>query len=165
MTEHRLPTYLRGRVVTPNAVIDDGVVVVEADVIAWVGRADAARGSGWPGAPGAGAMASWSPHSARMMSRAALSMSSTRSPVDSKRSRRCASTTASTPATAFLSAEIGTLASSSTARRRPCSTTTVSSADPTPTPIPVAAAPTPVRVAIVINPPIIPPAQRPRVCR
>ena len=53
MTEHRLPTYLRGHVVTPSAVIDDGVVVVEADVIAWVGRADAARGSGWPDAPGA----------------------------------------------------------------------------------------------------------------
>jgi hypothetical protein len=55
-------------------------------------------------------------------------MFSTRSLVDLKRSRRCTSTTARAPATAFLNAEIGILASSSTARRRACSTAAGSSA-------------------------------------
>jgi N-acetylglucosamine-6-phosphate deacetylase len=53
MTEYRAPTYLRGRVVTPEAVIGDGVLVVEADTIAWVGPADAAKAHGWPDAPDA----------------------------------------------------------------------------------------------------------------
>jgi N-acetylglucosamine-6-phosphate deacetylase len=53
MTEHPLPTYVRGRVVTPAAVIDDGVVVLKGDVIAWVGPAGAASGDGWPDAPDA----------------------------------------------------------------------------------------------------------------
>jgi len=56
MTEHGSPTYLRGRVVTATAVIDDGVVVVVGDTIAWVGPADAAGPEGWPEAPDAPAV-------------------------------------------------------------------------------------------------------------
>jgi N-acetylglucosamine-6-phosphate deacetylase len=51
MSEHHRPTYLRGRVVTPTAVIDDGLVVVQANMIAWVGPAEAAGQHGWPDAP------------------------------------------------------------------------------------------------------------------
>ena len=40
---------LRGRVVTPAAVLDDGVVVVEGPTIAWVGPADEVP-QGWAGA-------------------------------------------------------------------------------------------------------------------
>ena len=53
MTEHRPTTYLRGRVVTTDAVIEDGVVVVEGDTIAWVGPAAEAAGAGWPDLPDA----------------------------------------------------------------------------------------------------------------
>jgi N-acetylglucosamine-6-phosphate deacetylase len=53
MTEHRQPTCLRGRVVTPTTLIDDGVVVVQGDTIAWVGSADAAGVHGWPDLPDA----------------------------------------------------------------------------------------------------------------
>lgn len=51
MTEHSPITYLRGRAVTPTAVIDEGVVVVDGDTIAWVGPAEKAGGAGWPDAP------------------------------------------------------------------------------------------------------------------
>ncbi len=53
MTEHRPPAYLRGRVVTPGTVIEDGVVVVEGDTIAWVGPAVEAARIGWRGLPDA----------------------------------------------------------------------------------------------------------------
>jgi N-acetylglucosamine-6-phosphate deacetylase len=54
MTEQRPTRYLRGRVVTPAAVIEDGVVVVEGEAIAWVGPAVEAVGHGWTDAPEAG---------------------------------------------------------------------------------------------------------------
>jgi N-acetylglucosamine-6-phosphate deacetylase len=54
MTEHPPPAYLRGRVVTPTAVIEDGVVVVEGDTIMWVGPAVEAAQHGWPDLPDAG---------------------------------------------------------------------------------------------------------------
>ena len=55
MTKQRPTRYLRGRVVTPAAVIEDGVVVVEGETIAWVGPAVEAAGHGWTDAPEAGA--------------------------------------------------------------------------------------------------------------
>ena len=39
MNERIEPIVLRGRVVSPTEVIDDGVVVLRAGVIAWVGEA------------------------------------------------------------------------------------------------------------------------------
>lgn len=55
MNEHIEPIVLRGRVVTPTEVIDDGVVVLRAGVIAWVGEAAAAGAAGWSHVPGAAA--------------------------------------------------------------------------------------------------------------
>lgn len=55
MSEQQPPAYLRGRVVTPVAVIEDGVVVIEGDTIAWVGPAAEAARHGWPDGPDAGA--------------------------------------------------------------------------------------------------------------
>ena len=40
-------TALRGRVVTPHEILDDGLVVVTDRHIAWVGRAQDARGAGF----------------------------------------------------------------------------------------------------------------------
>jgi len=54
MTEQRPTRYLRGRVVAPTAVIEDGVVVVEGETIAWVGFAVEAVRHGWPDMPEAG---------------------------------------------------------------------------------------------------------------
>jgi len=51
MTQHRPTRYLRGRVVTPVAVIEDGVVVLEGDTIAWVGPCGEAARRGWPDLP------------------------------------------------------------------------------------------------------------------
>jgi N-acetylglucosamine-6-phosphate deacetylase len=51
MTEHQPTPYLRGRVVTPSAVIEDGVVVLQGGTIAWVGPAAEAARAGWPDAP------------------------------------------------------------------------------------------------------------------
>jgi len=52
MTERQPTPYLRGRVVTPSAVIEDGVVVLHGDTIAWVGSAAEAARQGWPDLPG-----------------------------------------------------------------------------------------------------------------
>jgi N-acetylglucosamine-6-phosphate deacetylase len=54
MNDLRPTTYLRGRVVTPTAVIEDGVVVITGDTIAWVGHAAQAPGQGWPDGPDSG---------------------------------------------------------------------------------------------------------------
>ncbi|SDM38591.1 N-acetylglucosamine-6-phosphate deacetylase [Actinomyces ruminicola] len=43
------PFALRGRVVTPMQIIDDGVVVIAERHLAWVGSADEAVGAGWAG--------------------------------------------------------------------------------------------------------------------
>ena len=51
MTEHQPTAYLHGRVVTPTAVIEDGVVVLQGDTIAWVGPAAQAVRQGWPEVP------------------------------------------------------------------------------------------------------------------
>jgi N-acetylglucosamine-6-phosphate deacetylase len=51
MTQNSPLIYLRGAVVTPQEVIQDGVVVIRGDTIAWVGPAGAAQGDGWGGAP------------------------------------------------------------------------------------------------------------------
>ena len=51
MTEYTASEYVRGRVVTPTKVIADGVVVVRAETIEWVGAAVDAAAAGWPGAP------------------------------------------------------------------------------------------------------------------
>ena len=53
VAEQRSPHYLRGRVVTPTAVIQDGVVVLEGDTIAWTGPAADAGRAGWPDVPDA----------------------------------------------------------------------------------------------------------------
>jgi N-acetylglucosamine-6-phosphate deacetylase len=50
-TTRRPGEYLRGRVVTPTGVIEDGVVVVLGDAIGWVGAAAVAAHEGWPDAP------------------------------------------------------------------------------------------------------------------
>jgi len=54
MTEQQPARYLRGRVVTPADVIEDGVVVIGGDTIAWVGSAADAARAGWPDVPNAG---------------------------------------------------------------------------------------------------------------
>ncbi|HEX7806600.1 MAG TPA: amidohydrolase family protein, partial [Cellulomonas sp.] len=51
MSEHPEPLYLRGRVVTPTAVLEDGVVVVDGGLITWVGTAADAGVAGWPDVP------------------------------------------------------------------------------------------------------------------
>lgn len=51
MTGYTASEYVRGRVVTPTKVIADGVVVVRAETIEWVGAAVDAAAAGWPGAP------------------------------------------------------------------------------------------------------------------
>ena len=55
MNEHIEPMVLRGRVVTPTEVIDDGVVVLRDGLIVWVGEARAAGAAGWSGVPEAAA--------------------------------------------------------------------------------------------------------------
>ena len=44
-------TLLRGRIVTPQAVLDDGIVVLAGDTIAWVGAAADAPAAGWSDLP------------------------------------------------------------------------------------------------------------------
>jgi len=51
MTGARPRRYLRGRVVTSTAVIDDGMVVVEGELISWVGPATEAPRQGWTDLP------------------------------------------------------------------------------------------------------------------
>jgi N-acetylglucosamine-6-phosphate deacetylase len=53
MIDRQLLPHFRGRVVTPAAVIEDGVVVFEGDTITWVGPAVEAARHGWPDLPGA----------------------------------------------------------------------------------------------------------------
>ena len=52
-SEGAAPEYLRGRVVTPTTVLDDGLVVLRGETIAWVGRATQAAAAGWSGIPDA----------------------------------------------------------------------------------------------------------------
>jgi len=53
MSEQIAPEFLRGRVVTPTRVIDDGVVVLRGAIIGWVGEAAQAAAAGWPDVPNA----------------------------------------------------------------------------------------------------------------
>ncbi len=55
MSSPDAPTLLRGRVVTPTAVIDDGVVVLDGPLLAWVGPVAEAGEAGWPELPPASA--------------------------------------------------------------------------------------------------------------
>lgn len=55
MSEYSAPTFLRGRVVTPTKVIADGLVVIQDELIAWVGAAAAAAAAGWSQVPDADA--------------------------------------------------------------------------------------------------------------
>ena len=55
MNQHIAPTFLRGRAVTPTEVIEDGLVVLQDGVIAWVGEATAAGAAGWTDVPDAAA--------------------------------------------------------------------------------------------------------------
>jgi N-acetylglucosamine-6-phosphate deacetylase len=54
MTDLQPTPYLRGRVVTPTTVIEDGIVVITGDTIAWVGPAAQAPGHGFPEVPAPG---------------------------------------------------------------------------------------------------------------
>jgi len=53
MSEQIAPEFLRGRIVTPTRVIDDGVVVLRGAMIEWVGEAAQAAAAGWPDVPDA----------------------------------------------------------------------------------------------------------------
>ncbi len=49
------PLVIRGRVIAPTMVLEDGVVVLEGPTIAWVGRGDEAAGTPWAAAVAAAA--------------------------------------------------------------------------------------------------------------
>ncbi len=51
MSEHSVPTFLRGRVVTPAEVVPDGLVVMQDGLITWVGPAGDAAAAGWTQVP------------------------------------------------------------------------------------------------------------------
>ena len=53
MSKQIAPEFLRGRIVTPTRVIDDGVVVLRGAMIEWVGEVAQAAAAGWPDVPGA----------------------------------------------------------------------------------------------------------------